>query len=237
MKSNIKQLRSRGYIENKELIEYVNLSKEELLELMKSEVATKRTISAKLLKNFKEPMVLKTLISRLTVEKKLYTKIAISESVGCFGEEASKELIQYLGKVGNNQHRSLPNKKFNKKNYPLPRDIIARTICKLGKSAINTLRDFLYTGEYIQVLEAIDAIGYISYYEGDLESEEDIINMIDRYKEDELMVWKLIRALQSFGSERVQNLLKEYCNSEVKQHRWEAERSLEQIKEKINKIC
>ena len=47
--------------------------------------------------------------------------------------------------------------------------------------------------------------------------------MIDSYKEDELMVWKLIRALQSFNSERVQNLLKEYSTSEIKQHRWKQE--------------
>src|SRR5690554_6334542 len=99
MKSNIKQLRSRGYIEGEELLDYENLSKKELLELLESEVATNRTISAKLLKKFEKPEVMQALISRLTIEDKLYTKIAISESLGCFGEEASKELVKYLGKV------------------------------------------------------------------------------------------------------------------------------------------
>lgn len=232
MKSNIKQLRSRGYIEEEEILDYVNLSKKELLEMLESEVASNRTISAKLLKRFKKPEVMQALISRLTIEDKLYTKIAISESLGDFGEEASKELVKYLGKVGNNQHRTLPNKKFKKKNYPLPRDIIGRTICKLGKPALNTLKKCLNNGDYLQVLEAIDAIGYISYYENDITAEEDVINMIESYKDDELMVWKLIRALQSFNSERVQNILKEYSTSEVKQHRWEAKRSLVQIKGK-----
>lgn len=200
--------------------------------MLNSKVATKRTIGAKLLNSFQEQAVMNSLINRLIIEDKLYTKIAISESLGSFGEEASKELIQYLGNVGNNQHKSLPNKKFKKKNYPLPRDIIARTICKIGKSALNSLKKCLYNGDYNQILEAIDSIGYISFYEDDQTLEKDIINMIKKYKNDELMLWKLIRALQSFKSENVKNLLKEYSNSKVKQLRWEAERGLNQIKRK-----
>ena len=209
MKSNLEQLKKRGYVEDKDLFKYENLSKNELLELLNSKVATKRTIGAKLLNSFQEPAVMNSLINRLIIEDKLYTKIAISESLGSFGEEASKELIQHLGNVGNNQHKSLPDKKFKKKNYPLPRDIIARTICKIGKSALNSLKNCLYNGDYNQILEAIDSIGYISYYEDDLTLEKDIINMIEKYKNDELMVWKLVRALQSFKGEYVKNL----CNA------------------------
>jgi len=232
MKSTLEQLKKRGYVDDKDIFKFENLSREDLLELINSKVASKRTIAAKLLVGFQNPTVLKALVNRLIIEDKLYTKIAISESLGYFGEEASEELIRYLGKVGNNQHRSLPNKKFKKKNYPLPRDIIARTICKIGKPALKSLKKCLYNGDYNQILEAIDTIGYISYYENDLELQNDLLNMIEKYKIDELMLWKLIRALQSFEGEHVRNVLKEYCNSEVKQLRWEAARSLRQIERK-----
>lgn len=236
MKSNIEQLKKRGYVENKDLFKYENLSKNELLALLNSKVAIKRTIGAKLLSSFQEPTIMKILINKLIIEDKLYTKIALSESLGNFGEEASKELIKHLGKVGNNQYKFLPDKKFKKKSYPLPRDIIARTICKIGKPALIPLKNCLYNGDYNQILEAIDSIGYISYYEDDQTLEKDIINIIEKYKNDELMVWKLIKALQSFKSEFVKNLLKKYSNSKLKQFRWEAERSLNQIKNK-NSAC
>ncbi|MTI67367.1 MAG: hypothetical protein FH753_12335 [Firmicutes bacterium] len=115
MKSNIKQLRKRGYIEEYDLEEYKDFTKIELLELLESKVATDRTINAKLLVKYREETVMNVLINRLIFEDKLYTKIALSESIGYFGEEASKVLINYLGKVGNNQHKSLPNKNLKRK--------------------------------------------------------------------------------------------------------------------------
>lgn len=49
MKSNIDQLKSRGYIEDHELEAYVDFSKEELLKLLDSIVATERTIAVRCL--------------------------------------------------------------------------------------------------------------------------------------------------------------------------------------------
>ncbi|AOT72470.1 hypothetical protein [Geosporobacter ferrireducens] len=85
------------------------------------------------------------------------------------------ETIEYLGKVGKNQYKELPDKPFDKNNYPLPRDIISRTICKVGIPALKHLRECLYTGSYEQILEAIDAIGFISFYEYDNSRQNDII--------------------------------------------------------------
>lgn len=229
MKSNKEQLRRRGYIEENELVYFKEYTKTELFELLKSKISTNRTIAAKLLSEVKEVEVIKVLISSLVIENKLYTKIALSESIGSYGKDASIFLIKYLGKVGNNQHRSLPNKYFNKKNYPLPRDIIARTLCKIGKSAIEELRWCLYNGEYNQVLEAIDAIGYISYYEKDTTCMNDIIELLQVYKDDDLVTWKLVRALQAFKCEKVINLLQRYTASNVSQIKWEAVRSIKQI--------
>jgi hypothetical protein len=229
MKSNEEQLRNRGYIEDKELEQYSHLTRLQLIELLQSNIASERTIGARLLVRYKDIEVIKILISMLISEKKLYTKIALSESIGMYGKEASEILIEYLGKVGNNQHKSLPSKPFKKKNYPLPRDIIARTICKIGKPALNPLRRCLHNGEYTQILEAIDAIGFISYYEEDTTSLDDVIQLFAKYKDDSLMIWKLLRSLQAFKNEKVLEILKLYTTSSVEQHKWEAKRSLEQI--------
>lgn len=229
MKSNEVQLRNRGYIEDNELEQYCHLTKLQLIELLQSNIASDRTIAAKLLETYKDIEVIKVLISSLIIEKKLYTKIALSESIGTYGEEASKILIEYLGEVGNNQHKFLPDKPFRKKNYPLPRDIIARTMCKIGKPALKSLRSCLYKGEYTQILEAIDAIGFISYYEADTTSLNDIIQLFNKYKDDSLMIWKLLRSLQAYKDEKVLELLSIYSTSSIKQHKWEAKRSIEQI--------
>ncbi|GMQ57276.1 hypothetical protein AN1V17_16710 [Vallitalea sediminicola] len=233
MKSNKVQLKNRGYIDDNELKQYNYLTKLQLIKLLQSDIATDRTIAARLLVRYKEFGVIEVLICSLINETKLYTKIALSECIGTYGEKASEMLIEHLGKVGNNQHRSLPSRPFEKKNYPLPRDIIARTMCKIGKPALNQLRCCLYSGEYIQILEAIDAIGFISYYEKDTTSLEDIIQLFTKYKDDTLVIWKLLRSLQSFKDERVQKLLKIHTASSIEQHRWEAKRSLEQINRQI----
>ncbi|ABR49480.1 hypothetical protein Amet_3352 [Alkaliphilus metalliredigens QYMF] len=229
MKSNEEQIRKRGYIEEDELNCYRPFTKVQLLKLLQSDIASDRTIAAKLLVEYKDIEVVKVLIAKLVTEKKLYTKIALSESIGSHGEKASKLLIEYLGKVGNNQHTSLPSKPFNKNNYPLPRDIIARTLCKIGKPAIRPLRSCLYDGDYLQVLEAIDAIGFISYYDDDITSLDDIIGLLHKYQEDDLMTWKLLRTLQAFKGEKVLGLLKPYTTSSVEQFRWESARSIDQI--------
>ncbi|PKM48908.1 MAG: hypothetical protein CVV02_18275 [Firmicutes bacterium HGW-Firmicutes-7] len=232
MKSNEEQLKSRGYVEDIDLKNYSDLSKEELLSYLNSKEAFKRTVAGKVIKKYKETSILTELISSLIVEKKLYTKIALSESIGEYGEDACCLLIEYLGKVGKNQYKELPDKPFDKSNYPLPRDIIARTICKIGIPALKQLRECLHTGSYEQILEAIDAIGFISYYENDNSCQNDIIILMDKYKSDNLMLWKLIRALQSFANDEVLDLLKRFIFSNIKQHQWEALRSIEQIQKR-----
>lgn len=233
MKSNEEQLKLRGYVDENELKSYMDISKEELLGFLHSKDTTKRTIAARIIKKYKDISILKELISCLVVEKKLYTKIALSESIGDYGEEASCLLIKYLGKVGNNQYKDLPDKPFDKSNYPLPRDIISRTICKVGIPALKHLRECLYTGSYEQKLEAIDAIGFISFYEYNNSCQNDIIILMDKYINDDLMIWKLIRALQSFANIEVLNLLKKFMRSDIKQHQWEAMRSIQQIQKRL----
>lgn len=229
IKSNLAQLRNRGYIEDNDLLIYKKCTKKELIQLLKSKIPIERTIAARLLGNYKDEETMISLIESLIIEKKLYTKIVITESISLFGEKASQPLIKYLGRIGSNQHKVLPDKPFNKNNYPLPRDIIARTICKIGAPALNQLKKCLHNGECGQILEAIDAIGFISYYNNNDKCFSDIIELFNKYKNDDLMIWKLLRALQAFPNEKSIELLGEYSNSKVKQFQWESKRSLKQI--------
>jgi HEAT repeat protein len=233
IKSNPIQLRNRGYIEDNDLLSYKKCTKKELIQLLKSKVSIERTIAARLLGNYKDEETMDSLIEALLIEKKLYTKIAITESISLCGEKASQPLIKYLGMVGSNQHKVLPDKPFNKNNYPLPRDIIARTICKIGVPALKQLKKCLYTGEYEQIIEAVDAIGFISYYNNNDECFDDIIELFSKHKNDNLMIWKLLRCLQAFPKEKSIELLREYSDSKIKQLKWESERSLKQIQRNV----
>jgi hypothetical protein len=233
MKSNNEQLRSRGYIEEHDFVLYQGASREALTLMLESTVATDRTIAARVLVKYRDIEVARLLVTRLVAETKLYTKIALSESLGEFGSMACPLLVNHLGAIGTNQYKALPESPFKKGNYPIPRDIIARTICKIGTPALSYLKEVLYTGRYEQILEAIDAIGFISYYNADDACLVDLLAMMSRYTEDSLMIWKAIRALQSFADSEVIEILNAYVHSPIEQHRWEAVRSLRQIEKKL----
>lgn len=200
-----------------------------MIELLNSGLATERTIAVKLLNKYKNDYILDILINSLIKEKKLYTKITLSEEIAAYGKDASKKLIQYLGIIGENQHKKLPDKPFNKKNYPLPRDIIARTICKIGVPALEDLNNCLIKGSYEQCLEAVDAVGFISYYNNDITSFNNLTALLEKYENDNVVVWKIIRSFQAFNNDLSIEILNSYKKSNIKQHKWEAERSLRQL--------
>lgn len=200
-----------------------------MIELLNSCLAAERTIAVKLLSKYRNDSILDILINSLINEKKLYTKIALSEEIAAYGRNASKKLVQYLGVIGNNQHKKLPDKPFNKKNYPLPRDIIARTICKIGVPALVDLNNCLIKGSYEQCLEAADAVGFISFYNNDNTSFNNLIVLLEKYENDNVMVWKIIRSFQAFNNDLSIEILNSYKESNIKQHKWEAERSLKQL--------
>lgn len=229
MKSSKENLINRGMIKESDLVNYKHLDKKELLTLLSAKKAFERTIAVRLLVAFDEDDVLEAMVNRLLIENKLYTKIALTEEISTFGTRASKLLIDHLGTVGDNQLKELPEKKFMKSDYPLPRDIIARTICKIGSPALEELKKCMTSGERITKLEAIDAIGFISFYESDMSLKDDVVKLYATYEKDGLMLWKVLRAMQSFDDAEVIELLKKSETSTIKQHQWEATRSLLQI--------
>lgn len=210
-------------------------SDEKLLGLIDDVDPQKRTSAAKLLGVRKIKNAIPLLCERLKIETSLYTRIAISEALGAIGEPSIPELISLLGKVGNNQHRELPEKGFYKKSYPLPRDIAARTIVKIGCQALKPLEQVVLEADRASVLEAIDGIGQIAFYKGDLSSESVLLIAYQKYYLDHVILWKIVRAFQSFPTEKVRVLLETIiCSNPSPELRWEAVRSLGQHRRKAS---
>ncbi|MFH1288119.1 MAG: HEAT repeat domain-containing protein [bacterium] len=224
----------RGYTTEAENNPFISKSDNELIYLLKSNNPKERTSAAIILGQKKAKKAISTLCEQLKNEKALYSKIAISEALGEIGKPAIDELIKYLGKIGTNQHKALPKNIFNKWSYPLPRDIIARTICKIGNSVLADLNKVLAKGNKKQIYEAVDAIGFISFYSEDRTSFEILEKLLQKYNDDEILKWKITRALSAFPSKESEkvllNMLKTSKGPELK---WEAIRSLGLICKKV----
>lgn len=199
MRSTDRDLESRGFLKEGEEIAFANLTNSHKLELLKSPVPKERTLGARLAKGLGEPAV-SALIAALTVEKKLYPKIEICNTLVALGEVAVKPLIAELGRIGNNQHKDLPNKAFEKDSYPLPRDIVARTLAHIGKKALPDLLSVLVEDDLSRLSEAIDAIGYICFYSYSPGVFEKLKECHIRNASNDLVCWKIFRAMSGCPS-------------------------------------
>lgn len=198
MKSTQAALKSRGFLEKQDKLSSSELSFEEKIMLLQSSIAVERTLGARLLSSENKEKAIPLLIEALKTEKKLYSKIEICNTLISFGLPAVKPLIGQLGKIGNNQHKIIPQEKFNKKSYPLPRDISARTLANMGAIALPHLLETLHTENRSQLSEAIDSIGYICFYDYQEHVFEKLILCFEENKANELIRWKIMRAMSAF---------------------------------------
>lgn len=186
-----------------------------------------RTAAARALGSQQSSGAAPLLCTRLQIEKALYTRIAISEALGLIGPPAIPGLIALLGKIGANQHQTLPERGFYKRSSPLPRDIVTRTLIKIGSPALLALEKVISNGDRPAALEAIDGIGHIAWSENDRRSEPVLLSAFQTSPSDLLIQWKLIRAFQAFPSAPVRAILTEVVlSSPHPELRWEAVRSL-----------
>lgn len=197
MKSSNKDLVSRGFLTEGEDLAFVNLTSSQKLELLKSSIPKERTLGARLAKGVGESAV-SALIAALKVEIKLYPKIEICNVLVSYGIIAVKPLIQELGQIGSNQHKVLPKKEFEKYSYPLPRDIVARTLAHIGNDALPDLLKVLEENNLPKLSEAIDAIGFICFYNHQPEVFEKLKSCYKSNTGNDLICWKLIRAMSGF---------------------------------------
>jgi len=212
MKSSDAQLKSRGKITNEDLQQYSNHTQIELLEMLNSKEAYKRTIAVKILSakyDLNEDMT-RLLLHALQHEKKLYTKIALCDALSKGTVQSAKIMVEYLGQISNNQHTELPTNGFNKKSYPLPRDIIARTLAHMNADILPVLVDVLKTNNIPAIREVIDAIGFICFYNkihATTQISDALIQCLRNHYNDDLIRWKLVRALGSFNDIHIIEIL------------------------------
>ncbi|RDW16781.1 hypothetical protein [Oceanobacillus chungangensis] len=235
MKSSDSQLKARGKITFEDLQYYNTHSKTELLELIKSKEAHKRTIAVRLLseKNVLSDDLIYLFLNTLAQEKKLYTKIELCDALSKGGRESAKIMVDYLGKIGNNQHKVLPADGFNKNSYPLPRDIIARTLAHMDEEILPTLLNVLKTNYTFKIREVIDAIGFICFYRKKHRHFQIIDALIlclkDNYNDD-IIRWKLVRSFESFNDINTIKILQRIEQEDIQLIiRNEAKRSLSVI--------
>jgi len=112
-------------------------------------------------------------------------------------------LIAILGKVGTNQHKKVPKKEFKKSNYPLPRDIASRTLVRFGKDALSELIKVLENKNEKQLSEAIDAIGFICFYDFQPKIYAELKDCYSKSSKNDLIKWKIIRSMSAFSESKI----------------------------------
>lgn len=198
MKSSSPQLLSRGYLVPGVENTNVDLSLTERLQLLKSKVAVERTLAARLLTSHYGYMAIEHLIDALKAEKKLYPRIEICNSLASYGEKVCDYLIPLLGKLGVNQHTSIPGDNFKKDSYPLPRDIVSRILIRVGSPALPYLLPVLAEKGSESVSEAVDAVGFICFYNYQAEVYDKLVECFQNNIANDLIKWKIFRAMSAF---------------------------------------
>ena len=193
------QLINRGFLAEGKEFSFLELPYNKRIELLQSAKAIDRTLGARLLTSSKNSTTITTLIQALKIEKKLYSKIEICNTLASFKQLSVKPLISILGEIGNNQHKSIPETKFKKDSYPLPRDIASRILIRIGKDALHELVGVFKSDNTKQISEAIDAIGFICFYDYKSGVYNQLKNCYLKNEENDLIKWKIIRAFSGFN--------------------------------------
>lgn len=234
IKSSEQNLQKRGYVSREQANEYDGASINTLLTMLHEKDPCKRTIAAKNLIKLSDEVV-EELLKQLAKERCLYTKIAICETLEQGDLSTADKMCTYLGVIGKNQYKELPDKVSGKKSYPLPRDIIARSLGKMDSSVFPALYSVLMTQDIVKIREVLDALGFMVFYHKELANEENqniIYSTMQKYRHDDIIVWKCILCLSAFPSEETKKILEEYSkqkNGLIVNHIFvkEAKRSLQ----------
>jgi len=226
----------RGQIDSSLSIEYSTLSNKESADLLQSKLSTERTIGATLLGQRKAKEFVERLCEALTSEKALYSKIAICEALISIGKESVEPLSLLLGRIGNNQEIKLPEKYFEKKSYPLTRDIVARTLIRIGESAVDKLIELSTTKDNYLLSQIIDTLGGLLHETKDVKILERLKMILEENQHDDFLLWKTIRALSATESEEVTLIILPFLKHSQPAIRWETIRTLGLIAHQGNDI-
>lgn len=235
MKSQKSQLRGRGFLSAEDFESFVNLSTPDQIRLLESDDAVERSAAVRLLSQSAQTdrsSMNRLFAERLTRETKLYTKIELCEALQTGGEETAHILIPMLGAIGKNQHKQPAQEAFKKSSYPLPRDIVARILARLDPVVLPALTAVIHDGSRAQSVEVIDAVGFMCFYSSVASKDRRsvlhaLIKKLRASPSDELMQWKIVRALESFNHPNSLTVLRDFIDEGLAPAiRQEAQRSL-----------
>lgn len=219
--------RERGEINQADLDPFLPMSIDELFCKLHSVTPTIRTCAATVLGKHKDPEVVAALCQQIKIEKKLYCRIAISDSLVNIGSLSVQPLLALLGKVGHNQETDVPQKGFNKISYPLPRDIAARILCRMGGNILSEVFRFLDIDRQPSELgQAIDVIGHIVYTEKLKVDSKILIRVSEKYCDYPIIQFKITRCFSGFTDSESQQFLRNRLKSLDIGFQFEAVRSL-----------
>jgi len=237
LNSDLETLRERGYIEGYDISDFKKLDREALLNLLEDKQPIYRSAAAKVIRlkyDVCNINMANALLKQLSKEKKLYTKLEICSTLETGNQITAKEMISYIGKIGKNQHKTLPERPTLKQSYPLPRDLIARSLGRMRREIMPLLMEVLDSGDLIKIREVLDAIGFLSFYDRKAISYKcmnKVIHTIEYYREDNLILWKGIICLSAFPYPESIECLKNISESaEQPLFREEAKRALRVVR-------
>lgn len=208
LNSDLELLRKRGYIEEYDISEFKTLNKNELIEQLHDKDSVLRSVAAKVMRlkcNIGETELTNILLEQLAKEKKLYTRLEICTTLEHGDHNTAQAMIPYVGRIGKNQLRELPERPSLKISYPLPRDLIARSLGRMRKEIMPVLLDVLTGSEVTIIMEVLDAIGFLVFYNREAATADCldlVIDTIHRYKNNDVIVWKGILCLSAFPFEK-----------------------------------
>jgi HEAT repeat protein len=234
MKSTPAQLRSRGYVTENDVLSIASLDESELLKLTLDPKPWVRTAAVRSLGYSLHSENIPLVVGLLVKEYALYTKIEICALLTTYGTDSLPYLLPLIGKISKNQHKKPSLVDLKKRSSPLPRDLVARVIIRIGPQAFPDLEKILSNGDDHQIYEVIDTIGHIAFNYHDMRCEEYLFKLLKSKRENEIIQWKIIRAFRAFPSSAVAGLLSEIvnaCDNAVLVE--EAKRSLFQISKRI----
>ncbi|MGL4391896.1 MAG: HEAT repeat domain-containing protein [Fusobacteriaceae bacterium] len=236
-KSDLDLLRKRGYIENYDLIKFSELDKTELIKMLHDEMPVHRSIASKVLGlkyGLEDEQIVDALLEQLSKEKKLYTRLEICSTLENGSSLVAKKMISYLGKIGSNQHKFILSKPSLKSSYPLPRDLISRSLARMKREIMPVLLEVLDSDDLDKISEILDAIGFLAFYDKDATTMQDmnkVIETIEKYSNNKIIFWKGIICLSAFPfvetKKFLQNIIENNTNNLYVE---EAKRSLKNLK-------
>lgn len=212
MKSSEDALRLRGFASKEDRKALEQCSVGALLKALENPVSVVRTAAAGHLST-EEPAVVEALLQQLSREACLYTRLAICDTLRQGDAATARQMADWLGKIGDNLYNAPPAKVSAKKSFPLPRDLVARTLGKMEPEVLPVLLECLHDGDIKKVSEALDALGYLVFYQRQLASPENVLpvlQVLEDYPKHPLLTWKVLLCLAAFPVAASEEVLQSY---------------------------